>query len=47
VGTVLYALAVGPVTQFFLPWFACRSAAEPGGETVLPEERNPAGMIKA
>ncbi|MFF1735460.1 YitT family protein [Streptomyces sp. NPDC058247] len=21
-GTVLYALAVGPVTQFFLPWFA-------------------------
>ncbi|MGY5129868.1 membrane protein YczE [Streptomyces nigrescens] len=25
VGTVLYALAVGPVTQFFLPWFAYRS----------------------
>lgn len=23
-GTVLYALAVGPVTQFFLPWFAYR-----------------------
>ncbi|SCG61128.1 hypothetical protein [Micromonospora inositola] len=22
VGTVLYALAVGPITQFFLPWFA-------------------------
>ncbi|MEU7259546.1 hypothetical protein AB0B21_27580 [Streptomyces rimosus] len=27
-GTVLYAFAVGPVTQFFVPWFACRSAAE-------------------
>ncbi|QIY59463.1 hypothetical protein HEP86_00470 [Streptomyces sp. RPA4-5] len=47
VGTVLYALAVGPVTQFFLPWSAYRSAAERGGEAVLPEERNPAGMIKA
>ncbi|MDT0346536.1 membrane protein YczE [Streptomyces litchfieldiae] len=27
-GTVLYALALGPVTQFFLPRFAYRSAAE-------------------
>ncbi|MBB4893440.1 putative membrane protein YczE [Streptomyces olivoverticillatus] len=27
-GTVLYALAVGPTTQFFLPWFAYASAAE-------------------
>ncbi|MFK8850941.1 YitT family protein [Streptomyces sp. Ac-502] len=27
-GTVLYALAVGPVTQFFVPRFAYRSAAE-------------------
>ncbi|MEW2131819.1 hypothetical protein [Streptomyces sp. NPDC005435] len=25
-GTVLYALAVGPVTQFFVPWFAYREA---------------------
>ncbi|MFD5393080.1 YitT family protein [Streptomyces sp. NPDC127097] len=47
VGTVLYALAVGPVTQFFLPWFAYRSAAGRGGEAVLAEGRNPAGMIKA
>ncbi|MGW3009467.1 membrane protein YczE [Streptomyces sp. NPDC001219] len=31
-GTVLYALAVGPVTQFLLPWCACRSAAERGGD---------------
>ncbi|MFJ6539960.1 YitT family protein [Streptomyces sp. NPDC091385] len=23
-GTVLYALAVGPITQFFVPWFAYR-----------------------
>ncbi len=28
VGTVLYALMVGPVTQFFLPWFAYRRTAE-------------------
>ncbi|MEV1006165.1 hypothetical protein [Streptomyces sp. NPDC049881] len=28
VGTVLYALAVGPVVQFFLPWCAYRSAGE-------------------
>ncbi|MFC6061107.1 YczE/YyaS/YitT family protein [Streptomyces ochraceiscleroticus] len=28
VGTVLYALAVGPLTQLFLPWFAYRGAAE-------------------
>ncbi|MFR9723100.1 YczE/YyaS/YitT family protein [Streptomyces sp. MS19] len=27
-GTVLYALAVGPVVQFFLPWCAYRSAGE-------------------
>ncbi|WP_159492370.1 YczE/YyaS/YitT family protein [Streptomyces nigrescens] len=37
VGTVLYALAVGPVTQFFLPWFAYRSTpARP-----LPHGRMP------
>ncbi|MFG2289125.1 YitT family protein [Streptomyces sp. NPDC048595] len=28
VGTVLYALCVGPVTQFCLPWFAYRAADE-------------------
>lgn len=28
VGTVLYALGVGAITQFFLPWFAYRGAAE-------------------
>ncbi|MFC7303660.1 YitT family protein [Streptomyces monticola] len=28
VGTVLYALAIGPVTQFFLPRCACRTRAE-------------------
>lgn len=27
VGTVLYALAVGPLTQFFLPWFVYRRGA--------------------
>ncbi|MFC5834763.1 YitT family protein [Nonomuraea insulae] len=28
-GTVLYAVAVGPITQFFLPWFTYRGRAEP------------------
>lgn len=31
VGTVLYALGVGPITQFFMPWFAYRAAAERDG----------------
>ncbi|SOE10566.1 Uncharacterized membrane protein YczE [Streptomyces sp. 2323.1] len=30
VGTVLYALAVGPLTQFFLPWFVYRSGTGSG-----------------
>jgi uncharacterized membrane protein YczE len=29
-GTVLYALAVGPAAQFFMPWFAYGSAADMG-----------------
>ncbi|SNS22671.1 Uncharacterized membrane protein YczE [Streptosporangium subroseum] len=29
-GTVLYALAVGPTAQFFMPWFAYGSAADMG-----------------
>jgi uncharacterized membrane protein YczE len=28
IGTVLYALVVGPITQFLLPWFAYQSTAE-------------------
>ncbi|MCL7493904.1 hypothetical protein M8I34_21275 [Streptomyces sp. MCA2] len=31
VGTVLYALMVGPTTHFFLPWFAYSTPAERGG----------------
>lgn len=27
IGTVLYALTVGPIAQFFLPWFVYRSSA--------------------
>ncbi|WP_245719056.1 YczE/YyaS/YitT family protein [Micromonospora rhizosphaerae] len=38
VGTVLYALAVGPTTQFFMPWFAYRSTAEQAAEAALSEE---------
>jgi uncharacterized membrane protein YczE len=30
VGTVLYAFAVGPTTQFFMPWFTYQSTAELG-----------------
>ncbi|GAA3015686.1 hypothetical protein GCM10017559_44080 [Streptosporangium longisporum] len=51
-GTVLYALAVGPVTQFFLPRFAYRfggdrpappPAAHRGGGGVTPRADAPAG----
>ena len=40
VGTVLYALAVGPTTQLFLPWFGYRTAGDgrtPGAEPA-PEQ---------
>ncbi|WP_431898443.1 YczE/YyaS/YitT family protein [Nonomuraea sp. bgisy101] len=38
VGTVLYALAVGPITQFFMPWFAYRDAADRAGGQPSPDE---------
>ncbi|MFE3262057.1 hypothetical protein ACFXPS_42755 [Nocardia sp. NPDC059091] len=28
IGTVMYALLVGPIAQFFLPWFAYRRTSE-------------------
>ncbi|MEV6564311.1 YczE/YyaS/YitT family protein [Streptomyces kronopolitis] len=36
IGTVLYALTVGPITQFFLPWFAYRSGGGRSVATVVP-----------
>ncbi|MGW2279416.1 membrane protein YczE [Streptomyces sp. NPDC001770] len=42
VGTVLYALAVGPVTQFFLPRFAYRD-----GDGLLTGEQAPLGRRTA
>ncbi|HEY2206512.1 MAG TPA: hypothetical protein VGH99_18775, partial [Pseudonocardia sp.] len=33
VGTVLYAVAIGPLAQLFLPWMAYRPAPRP---TVVP-----------
>jgi uncharacterized membrane protein YczE len=41
VGTVLYALAVGPITQFFMPRFAYRDGDDPGGRPSLlvPSDR--------
>jgi uncharacterized membrane protein YczE len=38
VGTVLYTLTVGPTTQFFMPWFAYRSAAEHAAEAARSEK---------
>jgi uncharacterized membrane protein YczE len=36
-GTVLYALAIGPLTQLFLPWFAVRAPAPgPAAATAGP-----------
>ncbi|MEV2272461.1 YczE/YyaS/YitT family protein [Nonomuraea africana] len=39
-GTVLYALAVGPTTQFFLPWFTYRSTADRGGAPAASASAN-------
>ncbi len=38
VGTVLYAVTVGPTTQFFMPWFAYRSTAR-AADAVRPRRR--------
>lgn len=46
-GTVLYALAVGPITQFFMPWCAYRSTAERADDSVLSEETHTAHSVKA
>lgn len=46
VGTVLYALAVGPVTQFFLPWAAYRRVADRAGDAALPEEPSSVGAAR-
>ncbi len=43
-GTVLYALAVGPTAQFFMPWFAYRGVAE--RTDVLPRTRRTAGPAR-
>lgn len=40
VGTVLYALSVGPIAQFFLPWFAYRTADEAAIATGRPSADN-------
>ncbi|WKX73578.1 YitT family protein [Streptomyces sp. XD-27] len=42
VGTVLYALAVGPTAQFFLPWFAYRGTTERAVDAAPAEEPSPA-----
>ncbi|WTF81107.1 hypothetical protein OG856_40000 [Streptomyces sp. NBC_01594] len=47
VGTVLYALAVGPTTQFFMPWFAYRSAAERAATVARSERATPTAPVKA
>ncbi|MFF1895302.1 hypothetical protein [Streptomyces sp. NPDC058206] len=47
VGTVLYALAVGPTTQFFMPWFAYRSAAERAATETRSERATRTAPLKA
>jgi uncharacterized membrane protein YczE len=43
IGTVAYALAIGPLTQAFLPWFAIRGVRTPGprGSTAAPRRAAP------
>ena len=36
IGTVVYALAIGPLTQAFLPWFAIATPRGPRGSTDEP-----------
>lgn len=50
IGTVLYALAIGPLTQAFLPWFAvrqpgrCRRRGRPAATVAPPSPTPPAPM---
>ncbi|MFF3246462.1 hypothetical protein ACFYWY_22645 [Streptomyces sp. NPDC002870] len=44
VGTVLYALAVGPITQFFMHRFAYSSAGERPGDGAPLKEAHPTSM---
>jgi uncharacterized membrane protein YczE len=46
VGTVLYALTVGPTAQFFMPWFAYSTTAERVGDAAPSEEASPTEMTK-
>ncbi|MEU3370600.1 hypothetical protein ABZ734_08975 [Streptomyces sp. NPDC006660] len=46
IGTVLYAVMVGPVTQFFLPWFAYRRADEHPTATPEPSQGDESGRIR-
>jgi uncharacterized membrane protein YczE len=43
IGTVAYALAIGPLTQAFLPWFAIRGVRTPGprGSMAAPRRAAP------
>jgi uncharacterized membrane protein YczE len=36
IGTVVYALAIGPLTQAFLPWFVIATPRGPRGSTDEP-----------
>ena len=38
VGTVLYALAIGPLLQLFLPWVVVRLPAQPPIEELTPAD---------
>ncbi|MFF0286635.1 YitT family protein [Streptomyces sp. NPDC005262] len=46
-GTVLYALAVGPTTQLFMPWFAYRSTAERAATEARSGRATPTAPVKA
>ncbi|MER5682967.1 hypothetical protein [Streptomyces sp. NPDC002205] len=47
VGTVLYALTVGPTTQLFMPRFAYRSTAERAATEARSERATPTAPVKA
>lgn len=45
IGTVLYALTVGPITQFFLPWCVYRSGGRGVGLVAPASDVVPAGDV--
>jgi uncharacterized membrane protein YczE len=47
VGTVVYALAIGPLVQLLLPWFMVPAALPPEGSPLEPVTGMSAGSLRS